>query len=199
MSIRDGKLIYHLVPLDSLESIIEHGLMSRDELAKNGIGFIDTADQQILNKRERLALSQYIPFHFHIHTAYDTAVKNDNCDKTFIYICLHRDYAKRMNFKILPIHPTSDEQPQLFDYEEGFKAIDWETMELTKNDAEERDGDSRYHQQVRMAECLSPITIQVNSFHEISVPDKETEKYVRELCIRHKVNPRFITIRNWFV
>ena len=44
MNIRDGKLIYHLVPLDSLESIIEHGLMSRDDLADINIRFIDTAD-----------------------------------------------------------------------------------------------------------------------------------------------------------
>ena len=200
MDIRDGKLIYHLVPLDSLESIIEHGLMSRDELAKNGIAFINTANRQILNKRERLALSQYIPFHFHIHTAYDTAVKNDNCDKTFIYICLHRDYAKRMNFKILPIHPTSNEQPQLFDYEEGFAAIDWETMELTKNDAEERDGNSRYHQQVRMAECLAFSPIPVSCFQSINVPDEETKEYVLNLLASYNISPQpYVNVRDWFV
>lgn len=32
MSIKDGRLIYHLVPIDSLESIIKYGLMSRDSL-----------------------------------------------------------------------------------------------------------------------------------------------------------------------
>ena len=74
MSVKNGKLIYHLVPLDSLESIIRYGLRSRDDLKKIGINFIDTADQEILHERERLGLSQYIPFHFHIHTAYDTAV-----------------------------------------------------------------------------------------------------------------------------
>ena len=200
MSIRNGKLIYHLVPLDSLESIIEHGLMSRDDLAENGLSFIDTADQEILQKRERLGLSQYIPFHFHIHTAYDTAVKNTNRDKTFVYICLHRDYAKRRNFKILPIHPASNEQPTLFDYEEGFAAIDWDTMELTKSEAEERDGDLRYHQQVRMAECLSPFPIPVECFLSINVPNEKVKRVVSGLLETHNIMDRpHINIMNWFV
>ncbi len=200
MNIRDGKLIYHLVPLDSLESIIEHGLMSRDDLAENGLSFIDTADQEILQKRERLGLSQYIPFHFHIHTAYDTAVKNTNHDKIFVYICLHRDYAKRRGFKILPIHPASNEQPQLFDYEEGFAAIDWDTMELTKSEVEERDEDLRYHQQVRMAECLSPFPIPVECFLSINVPNEQVKRTVIELLDTHNIVDRpHVNIMNWFV
>lgn len=94
MSIKDGRLIYHLVPIDSLESIIKYGLMSRDSLNKNNIKYIDTADHNILWERERLGLSQYIPFHFHIHTAYDTAVKNYNSNRTFVYICLSREFAR---------------------------------------------------------------------------------------------------------
>ena len=123
MNIRDGKLIYHLVPLDSLESIIEHGLMSRDDLADINIRFIDTADQEILRERERLGLSQYIPFHFHIHTAYDTAVKNVNRDKTFAYICLHRNYAKQNDFKVLPIHPASNEHQNCMIFTKALKRL----------------------------------------------------------------------------
>ena len=97
--IKDGKLLYHLVPLESLESIIMRGLMSRDNLEKNNIQFVDTANQDILRERKRLNLSQYIPFHFHIHTAYDTAVKNEN-HRTFVYICVHRNFAKSNHFYI---------------------------------------------------------------------------------------------------
>ncbi len=52
MSIREGKLIYHLTPIDSLESIIKNGLMSRDSLDKLNVKFIDTADHEILLDRE---------------------------------------------------------------------------------------------------------------------------------------------------
>lgn len=200
MSIRDGKLIYHLVPLDSLKSIINHGLMSRDKLDEIKINFIDTADQEILHERERLGLSQYVPFHFHIHTAYDTAVKNLNSDKVFVYICLHRDFARINNFKVLPIHPASNEQPELLDYDEGFKRIDWNIMELTKAEAQDAGIDLRYHKQVKMAECLAPSSIPVNCFQSINVPNKEIEKIViKLLCAYNIIDRPHIDIRNWFV
>lgn len=200
MSIREGKLIYHLVPLDSLKSIIEHGLMSRDDLYENNISFIDTADQEILCERERLGLSQYVPFHFHIYTAYDTAVKNANIGRTFVYICLHRDYARENNFQILPIHPASNEQPELLEYDEGFEEIDWNTMELKITEAQIAGIDLRYHKQVRMAECLAPSPISVNCFQSINVPDEETKEYVLELLDSFNIrNMLYINVRDWFV
>lgn len=200
MSIKNGKLIYHLTPLYSLESIIKYGLLSRDDLCKNDIGFIDTADQEILNERKRLGLSQFIPFHFHIHTAYDTVVKNVNSGKIFIYICLHRDFAKENGFMILPIHPASNEQPELFNYIEGFNIIDWDTMELSIPEVIDRDIDLRYHKQVRMAECLSPIPIPVGCFQSINVPDETVKKTVVDLLEVYGIKDRpYINIMNWFV
>lgn len=200
MSIRQGKLIYHLVPFDSLESIIKHGLMSRDSLNEFDLRFIDTADQEILRERERLGLSQYIPFHFHIHTAYDTAVKNLHLDKTFVYICLRRDFAKANEFKVLPIHPASNERPEIFDYDEGFNTIEWEIMELKKEEAESLQIDSRHHKQVRMAECLSPLTITVERFQSIAVPNEHVKKCVVELLNAYNIVHRpFIDIKDWFV
>lgn len=201
MSIKDKKLIYHLVPLDSLKSIIEYGLMSRDDLDEINIDFIDTANHEILRERERLGLSQYIPFHFHIHTAYDTAVKNTNIGRIFVYICLHRDFARNNNFKILPIHPASNEQPELFEYDDGFEEIDWDTMELTIPEAQIAGIDLRYHKQVRMAECLAPSTILVNSFQSINVPDEKTQKYVLQLLDFFNIRntPPHVNIRDWFV
>lgn len=200
MSVKNGKLIYHLVPLDSLESIIRYGLRSRDDLKEIGINFIDTADQEILHEREMLGLSQYIPFHFHIHTAYDTAVKNKNIQRTFIYICLHRDFARNNGFKILPIHPASNEQPELYEYDDGFEAIDWQTMELKIPEAQSCGIDLRYHKQVRMAECLAISPISVEFIQSIIVPDEETRDYVLSLFESFSVNTiPYVNVRNWFV
>lgn len=57
MPIKDGKLLYHLTTLDVLESIIEFGLLSREELNKRQIKFVDTANHEILSGRDRLRLS----------------------------------------------------------------------------------------------------------------------------------------------
>ena len=166
--------------------------MPRDALVEKNISFVDTADQNILKERERLNLSQFIPFHFHIHTAYDTAVKNVNYSTVFIYLCLKRDVARNNNFKILPIHPASNDRPILYDYDEGFNKIDWKTMELTIEDlisTEASDNDLNYHKQVRMAECLSPYIIPINLFQSIKVKDQGCYNYVSSILRKYCINP----------
>jgi len=187
MKIKDGKLLYHLTTLDVLESIAKNGLLSRGELNKRNLNFVDTANHDILAGRERLDLSNYIPFHFHIHTAYDTSVKQTHKDKIFIYLRLNRSYAIDNGFKILSIHPTSLEQPQLFDYIEGFSKIDWSIMEMTISDAEKNSIDKRLHKQIRMAECLSPNSIPICDFQSILVKDEQSRKYAKVIFSKYKI------------
>ena len=114
-SAKNGKLIYHLTKLDNLESIIEHGLMSRKALKESGIEFGDVADSEIISKRTELGLDIYTPFHFHPYSSFDVAVKNKFSDIDFIYVCIHRDRAKEYNFKVLPKHPLSVKECELYE------------------------------------------------------------------------------------
>ena len=192
-TIKDKKLLYHLTAINSFESIVQFGLMSRDALIENNITFLDTADQNILKERERLNLSQFIPFHFHIHTAYDTAVKDSNIFTVFIYLCLRRSYAIENDFKILPIHPVSTERPIIYDYEDGFNMIDWKTMELTQKELFNMgasDVDINYHKQVRMAECLSPCVIPISDFQSIHVKDQRCKNEICYILNYYNVNPQ---------
>ena len=198
MSIKDGKLLYHLTTLDVFESIVAKGLLSRNALYTKRIAFVDTADHDILNGRERLGLSNYIPFHFHIHTSYDTCVKDQHSDKVFIYLCLHRNYAMMKRFFVLPIHPTSTEQPKIYPYTEGINKIDWDVMELTKRDPLPEYATERYRNQVRMAECLSPNTIPIIDFHSIVVEDENVKKIVNQILDKYGVekNPPYINVNS---
>lgn len=199
-SIRDGKLLYHLTTLDVFESIVTNGLMSRGELNRQNLSFVDTANHEILAGRERLGLSDYVPFHFHIHTNYDTYVKDHNKNKTFLYLCLQRSYAKTNGFMILPIHPTSTEQPQMFTYEEGFSRINWNVMELKKSDPFPAGVTEKQRGLIRMAECLSPHTIPITRFISIAVKDDEARKQVVSILGKHHIttNPPYIDIKNYF-
>lgn len=196
MSIKNGKLIYHLTTLNSLESIVKNGLLSRNELKRRKMNFTDTANHEILEERERLDLSNLIPFHFHIHTAYDSCVKETNSNNVFIYLRLSRDYASARGFKILPIHPTSAERPVIFNYNEGFEEIDWPVMEMTKEEASANNIDERYHRQVRMAECLSPYPIPICDFQSIFVKNEECKVFVKQIleCNGISTNPPFIDV-----
>ena len=145
-------------------------------------------------KRERLGLDEYIPFHFHPYTAFDLAVKKQHANDEMMYICIRRELARRNNFKVLPKHPLSLEDYQLYDYEEGFKRIDWDTMAkvgLT-------DPDSK---QTKMAECLSAKVIPVDCFQCFYVPSEQSKEFAENTLRAYgiKFPPPFVNVMpQWF-
>ena len=193
-NVKSGKLLYHLTELKNLESIIRFGLIPRKVLLENTVTFEDIANPEIIVKRERLGLDEYIPFHFHPYTAFDLAVKKQHANDEMMYICIRRELARRNNFKVLPKHPLSLEDCQLYDYEEGFKRIDWDTMAkvgLT-------DPDSK---QTKMAECLSAKVIPVDCFQCFYVPSEQSKKFAENTLRAYGIEfpPPFVNVMpQWF-
>ena len=193
-NVKSGKLLYHLTELKNLESIIRFGLIPRKVLLENTVTFEDIANPEIIVKRERLGLDEYIPFHFHPYTAFDLAVKKQHANDEMMYICIRRELARRNNFKVLPKHPLSLEDCQLYDYEEGFKRIDWDTMAkvgLT-------DPDSK---QTKMAECLSAKVIPVDCFQCFYVPSDQSKEFAENTLRAYgiKFPPPFVNVMpQWF-
>ena len=193
-NVKSGKLLYHLTELKNLESIIRFGLVPRKVLLENTVTFEDIANPEIIVKRERLGLDEYIPFHFHPYTAFDLAVKKQHANDEMMYICIRRELARRNNFKVLPKHPLSLEDCQLYDYEEGFKRIDWDTMAkvgLT-------DPDSK---QTKMAECLSAKVIPVDCFQCFYVPSEQSKEFAENTLRAYGIEfpPPFVNVMpQWF-
>ena len=193
-NVKSGKLLYHLTELKNLESIIRFGLIPRKVLLENTVTFEDIANPEIIVKRERLGLDEYIPFHFHPYTAFDLAVKKQHANDEMMYICIHRELARRNNFKVLPKHPLSLEDCQLYDYEEGFKRIDWDTMAkvgLT-------DPDSK---QTKMAECLSAKVIPVDCFQCFYVPSEQSKEFAENTLRAYGIkfpSPFVNVMPQWF-
>ena len=170
--IQDQKLLYHLTALDNIKSILENGLMPR----KNIEDFTDVAEQDIIDFRNKEGISHLIPFHFFRGTPFAGIVQKNNPNKEFVYITIHRDIAKRKNFKIFPTHPKHMSPLKLYDCEEGFEIIDWELMN-------KRDYSIYECKEVCMAECVAPYkSIPADAFHSVIVKSEETKKYLEELC-----------------
>ena len=187
--IQSGQLLYHLTKLSNLDSIIEHGLVSRGILERNGAAFADVANPEIMRKRKEFGLDTYIPFHFHPYSSFDVAVKN-SYDEEFIYICITRRLARANNFLILPKHPLSAEEVQLLDYDTGIAAIAWDAMESSSTLSD-------YNKNVRMAECLTEKVVPVNYFHSIAVRDESIKRIVEQkLQIVHGTRP-YVNIQPW--
>ena len=179
MTLKNAKMmkqLFHLTPLNNMESIIKNGLKPRNLLQNNQEAFKDIADPEIIDKRSCQQLGDFIPFHFHPYSAFDFAVKNRYPDIKFVYITIKRDFARYSGFKVIPSHPLSDigQSLALFDYDEGFDMIDWSAVAISGN------SDSNV-KSAKMAECLANRTIPATLFQNVYVPDLETEGYVKGL------------------
>lgn len=189
---KNGKLLYHLTSIDNLDSIIAHGLLSRNLVRANRLRFEDIADPEIIDKREDLGLDDYVPFHFHPYSAFDVAVKNRYDARNMVYLCINRSLARDNDFKILPKHPLSEEECYLYDYDEGLSLIDWDTMmSLNRND--------HYAREVKMAECLTDKVIPIEAFTCIYVADEEAKDIVIEKMSGVDFPPPYINVMSiWF-
>lgn len=192
--VKDKKLLYHLTKVSNMQDIIKHGLLSRRYLLEHDMSFGDVADSQIIGKREELELDKYTPFHFHPYSAFDVAVKNAHSTEKFVYICIKRALAEFNNFKILIKHPLSQQDCILYDYSEGIKNIDWDTMEKIGTTDE-------YSRSVKMAECLTDRCIPAELFQCVYVPDDETRVYIQKLFEENGITeqPPYVNVQpKWF-
>lgn len=193
--VREKKLLYHLTKASNMEDIIEFGLLPRRYLLEQNIMFRDVADPKIIFKREELNLDKYAPFHFHPYSAFDVAVKHTHAGEKFVYICIKRDLAEVNDFKILTKHPLSQQECILYNYADGMKHIDWDTME--KSGATDE-----YSRNVKMAECLTDKIIPAQLFHCVYVPDDVTKQYIERLFRNKGITekPPYVNIQPaWFL
>lgn len=178
--IRDRKCIYHLTALDNLNSIIDNGLLSRKSLAQCNMSFADVADREIIEKRKSLNIVDCVPFHFHTYTDFDVCVQHQH-SKEFIFLAIFKNKARDKGFLIIPKHPLSCESHEIFAYDKGITQINWDIMELTR----EQDG---YDSRVRMAECLSNhCDLDISDINIIFVPNAEIEQSVHDILAYHNI------------
>lgn len=181
MSVKDGKLLWHLTALANIESIFQNGLLCRKKLIT--MSFVDIADKDILDSRARFGLENYIPFHFMQKTPFAGRVMKDNKDKEFIYITLHRDFAKANNFKIINKHPLCEDS-QIYDYDEGMANINWELI-----DCDNRDYTNHSIRESCMAECIGIYeSISAKCFQNIYTNSEETKAFIESLKKKYNLD-----------
>lgn len=174
--VQEGKLLYHITALENMESIFKEGILSRVDVNKKRLLQKDVADSEIIQKRKSLDILKYVPFHFFEKTPFTGTVFNNYTDTTFCTITIHRDFAKRSKFKICTAHPLSkNPKAEVFDYDEGFVAIDWDSLE-------KRDYNDEKSKNVCMAECLAISPVLPKDFHAVYVPTEKTKQIVEELA-----------------
>ncbi|MCJ2374331.1 DarT ssDNA thymidine ADP-ribosyltransferase family protein [Pseudomonas sp. RGM 3321] len=98
------------------------------------------------------------------------SVQRSRPDLQFAVITIHRNFALKNRWKIIPKHPLANHAIQLLDYAEGFEAINWAVMNV-------RDYHDAECKSVCMAECLSPNIVYPQDFFKIFVSNAEIEAF----------------------
>ncbi len=185
MSIKDGKLLYHITALVNIESIFKNGLLARVSLEDT---FKDVAEQDIIIFRDTHKITNLIPFHFFAGTPFAGRVQINYPLEEFVYITIHRDIAKleSNDFKIFPTHPMHMNPLEIYSYQEGLEKINWELMER-------RDYSDHECKEICMAECVANHkSVPSNIFHSIIVKSDETKEYLEKLYYEiFRNNPPF--------
>jgi len=184
---KEGNFIYHITPIENLESIIVHGLKPRKSVAE----FRDIANPEILQKREEYELEEFTPFHFFSGTPFCGSVQINNKDTEFIYLALKREVAKDMGCLIVPRHPINYDGIPL-DWDTGFDTIDWQTMAI-------RDYDNHECKEICSAEAIYKGPVKIELFRCIFVKDESTKTNVQALLRKHGKYNVFVNISNMFV
>lgn len=186
MSVRDGKLLYHVTALENLENIFSYGLLSRPDAESKGLLKKSVAREDILERRQEMGILQYVPFHFFEKTPFTHTVYESHSDTTFCVIAIRRAFAQRNNFKICTAHPLSENpKAEILDYNEGIKRISWESIDvdwdkINQGLARLTDKDDN----ARMAECLALSPVLPQDFQSIYVPTEAIKSYVEQLAQR---------------
>lgn len=190
-NIQINNLLYHLTSIDNLESIIKNGILSRQSIVgRNDIEFCDVADEGIIKKRCELGIINYIPFHFHPYTAFDTLIKNE--DKNLIYLCITKSEAQSLDAKIINMHPLATGFNNcMYNYDEGIDSIDWYSMQLTGNYSEEV-------KMIKMAECLIEEKLDFNKIQSIKVSNMEMKIEVCNILKQYNVSVYVDVVSNIF-
>lgn len=174
MSIKDGKLLYHITALVNIESIFRNGLLARVSLKDT---FKDVAEQDIIDFRNTHKITNLIPFHFFAGTPFAERVQITHAGEEFVFVTIHRNIAKLKSndFKIFPTHPLHMNPLKIYSYEEGLGKIDWELME-------KRDYSNHECKEACMAECVANhSSVSSDIFNSIIVKSEETKGYIEKL------------------
>ena len=71
----EGKLLYHITHLDNMQSIINHGLLSRNALKNvNGVSFVDVQTQRFFQSASLIKRTSQILFFFINMDLYDNSI-----------------------------------------------------------------------------------------------------------------------------
>ena len=190
--------IHHLTHIKNFESILERGLLPRNELIKNNMPFDDTANRDIIEKRNEL--NNYIPFHINWlqkkwGIPYNYKVCIHNKPENIIFLLCNTDELKNYNLRCFLYHPISSFGKEIlldnFEEELNFeekKLIQYGRLDYTDNRI----------QQFLMSEILINSNMNLNENWKIIVYSEIQKQEIIKILEKFKIKVSiYIDIRRY--
>lgn len=183
------KSLYYITHIDNLPSILQHGILSHDQIAERGVPFTAIYDADIVSRREKRitpqgkSLWKYANLYFQARNPMLYRVVHDQMQRESIAILGVSPEVLHAADTLFATGNAAANETNILPREEGIEAINeiWPAIdsEWWKPD----DGSKRKI----MAECLVPREVQPDQIHTIFVPSHEVREAVRKLVPATKV------------
>lgn len=176
--------MYHMTHINNMDSILEHGLMSRKALEKSKMRFTDVADKNIMDGRRNfqnnLDLSNFILFHFDLKNAFDYRVCHNNGSANMVILVELRPQYWREDLKqyayVLPCHPLGRNFPGVRSYDQGMQEIRWDILDSNLYNCYPE------VRSARMAECI--VYADSMPVSRMYVNNQRTKEFILQLARR---------------
>jgi hypothetical protein len=190
-------MIHHLTFLKCLDSIIKYGLLSRKKLSDNEIQFKDTANSDILGKRENLQYDNYIPFHItKLEIEYGIPYNFEQLKKygdDKIFLRTKENLISDKERKYVCFHPLNKYSIECDDFTDLIKKID-ENRQKMLDENNRLDYRDKKVQQLFMSEVLIFEELSFDRVYEIAVANELKKSEVLKILKENNISNISVTI-----
>lgn len=184
---------YHFTSIENLPGILEHGLLSYNEMRKRKVEHLSVAEDSIQVRRSRMAVKcgpggvvhDYVPFYFCKRTSMLQAVIfRKNVDQQFlIYIAVTIDWVNEDCAVFTDASANTECPPGFYAYCKDLCQLKWDLIDSLGwrwNDEQK---------QARMAELLIHRSLPVDAFTHIITWNRSISKIVRKESQKAGIRP----------
>jgi hypothetical protein len=198
-----SRVVYHFSHLDNLAAILEHGLLSRNEMIRRGLQHTDIAYSEIQERRSDMRVTcgkggtihDYVPLYFCKRSPMLYAnVYNKIADEQFIiYFEFPIDIMLNHHFVITDSSANAAQPPNFCDNPQDLTKINWEAVETWQWAAKYDKLGEIPVKQAKMAELLIFERLDTNKSNRIIVWNESIDKIIRRAYDEHKsVSPPIV-------
>lgn len=203
-----SRFVYHFTHLDNLAGILEHGILSTNEMIRLNLEYANIAYDEIQDRRSKMTVTcgggckihDYVPLYFCKRSPmlYANVTKKMVDEQFIIYFEFPIAIMLLNKFVFTDASANTNIPPKFYDDPKDLDKINWEAVETWRWGSQYDKFGGTPVRQAKMAELLIFKKVDVAEAKRIIVWDKIIAKLVVQAYERHKLAPPPIEVERDF-